>query len=451
MNTGLSLQDLINEIAECLASESANDLNKICSNYGLEDGDISEAFKSKRSYIKRRLKGKDKGWILSLAKRIVEDYGGNANKLNDLLDAQDFFISEITKKEILKTLYSLGKIEGELEVIEFLKRIWDLNKRDNHWIDYDEEQEIWNNRVQNNNWDDRYLYEVHLKILNEPMFIFKKFIEQVVHPTVRKNENQETYIKNLNKNLIKDGYKFINESSISGFNIFKIAKVSMIEEFNAKNLIFASIKEKPDIVLKDAIQNELEAINDNVLIYNQAIQSSGLLWKELVGWWGGNRKNFTYKLPEHDLYKRLEQSLDSEPENILFYQYYKVFSKRLINKLPALIPQVYLHYDPKTLRQRKNEKVLKRQRVDFLMLLPNGVKVVLEIDGKHHYSEGDKSSPKLYAEMMELDRELKLTGYEVFRFGGYEFFNNKEDVFKMIEDFFNNLFSYYEVEDGIQN
>lgn len=297
MNTGLSLQDLINEIAECLASESANDLNKICSNYGLEDGDISEAFKSKRSYIKRRLKGKDKGWILSLAKRIVEDYGGNANKLNDLLDAQDFFISEITKKEILKTLYSLGKIEGELEVIEFLKRIWDLNKRDNHWIEYDEEQEIWNNRVQNNNWDDRYLYEVHLKILNEPMFIFKKFIEQVVHPTVRKNENQETYIKNLNKNLIKDGYKFINESSISGFNIFKIAKVSMIEEFNAKNLIFASIKEKPDIVLKDAIQNELEAINDNVLIYNQAIQSSGLLWKELVGWWGGNRKNFTYKLP----------------------------------------------------------------------------------------------------------------------------------------------------------
>lgn len=44
------------------------------------------------------------------------------------------------------------------------------------------------------------------------------------------------------------------------------------------------------------------------------------------------------------------------------------------------------------------------------MLLPNGIRVVIEIDGKQHYSEGDISSPKLYAEMMVDTRKLQLKG-----------------------------------------
>ena len=42
------------------------------------------------------------------------------------------------------------------------------------------------------------------------------------------------------------------------------------------------------------------------------------------------------------------------------------------------------------------------------MLLPNGIRVVIEIDGKQHYSKGDISSPKLYAEMMVDTRKLQL-------------------------------------------
>ena len=62
--------------------------------------------------------------------------------------------------------------------------------------------------------------------------------------------------------------------------------------------------------------------------------------------------------------------------------------------------------------------VYTHQRMDFLMLLPNGIRVVIEIDGKQHYSEGDISSPKLYAEMMVDTRKLQLKGYEVYRLGG---------------------------------
>jgi very-short-patch-repair endonuclease len=55
------------------------------------------------------------------------------------------------------------------------------------------------------------------------------------------------------------------------------------------------------------------------------------------------------------------------------------------------------------------------------MLLRGRRRLVIEIDGKHHYADGDHASPRLYAEMMREDRALRLDGYEVFRFGGYDF------------------------------
>ena len=98
------------------------------------------------------------------------------------------------------------------------------------------------------------------------------------------------------------------------------------------------------------------------------------------------------------------------------------------DRLPALIPQVYLHYDPYTRRQRGDEQILARQRMDFLLMLEHGVRVVIEIDGQLHYAVEDHNhpgrylaSPQRYAEMVAEDRRLRLAGYEVHRFGGYEF------------------------------
>ena len=76
------------------------------------------------------------------------------------------------------------------------------------------------------------------------------------------------------------------------------------------------------------------------------------------------------------------------------------------------------------------------------MLLPDGVRIIIEIDGKQHYSEGDKANPLKYAEMVESDRKLKLYGYEVFRFGGYEFLEDNHPKEK-INNFLHLLFSKY--------
>ena len=80
--------------------------------------------------------------------------------------------------------------------------------------------------------------------------------------------------------------------------------------------------------------------------------------------------------------------------------------------------------------------------MDFLLLLPGGVRVVIEIDGKHHYCDATgRSSPRLYAEMMAADRALRLVGYEVYRFGVHELQQpNAEEVLIV---FYRSLFERY--------
>jgi very-short-patch-repair endonuclease len=144
-------------------------------------------------------------------------------------------------------------------------------------------------------------------------------------------------------------------------------------------------------------------------------------------------------------------------EKIFFDTYKNKFIKgktqEIQSKIPALIPQIYLHYDPKTIKELEKEGTeqrLKHQRMDFLMLFSNSKRVVIEIDGKQHYANGDTVSPKLYAEMVKYDRWMRLKGYEVYRFGGYELTtslsNTKEQIEKLIEDFFNDLFRKYNVD-----
>ncbi len=91
--------------------------------------------------------------------------------------------------------------------------------------------------------------------------------------------------------------------------------------------------------------------------------------------------------------------------------------------LPALIPQVYLHYNPYTRKELESlapGAEVRRQRMDFLMLPNQRLRLVIEVDGKQHYADGDRASPQLYAKMAREDRGIRLAGYEVFRLGASE-------------------------------
>jgi very-short-patch-repair endonuclease len=82
--------------------------------------------------------------------------------------------------------------------------------------------------------------------------------------------------------------------------------------------------------------------------------------------------------------------------------------------------------------------------MDFLMLLPSNVRVVIEVDGKHHYADNNGiADTGRYAAMMAADRELRLAGYDVYHFGASELCGDIGRT--VVTEFFERLFKLYRV------
>jgi hypothetical protein len=210
-----------------------------------------------------------------------------------------------------------------------------------------------------------------------------------------------------------------------------------------KNLIFAANGPKPQIVLRDAMNNDIEIIKnaEYCLVYEDPVPADGLRFTHLVDWWR-DREQLPDTVADREvglaLHDRLRASLDSPAEQVVFDAYASRYKASF--ETPVLIPQVYLHYDPYDQRTRRaagTAAPLPRQRMDFLLLFSDRRRVVIEVDGKQHYAAGETASPELYGQMVAEDRRLRLSGYEVYRFGGAELFHDGSR--KLVDDFFDQL------------
>ena len=250
---------------------------------------------------------------------------------------------------------------------------------------------------------------------------FRRLIEALAGPEARPDEaSQRSFVETANSGLAPHGFELIETGEVDGYSVFCFVRPGDPARGRPKNLIFAS-PGKPDLRFRDAVDNDIEIVTgrEEVLVYDEPIRGA-LLWSDLQSWWARREQIEEPELAKRSLYQRLLNSLPkaSPPQRLLFEAFFKRFRER-VPSLPALIPEVWLHYDPKTVRQRGKEALL-RQRMDYLMLLPAGVRIVLEVDGQHHYSSDGRAAPQRYAELACADRELKLCGYDVYRFGASE-------------------------------
>lgn len=84
--------------------------------------------------------------------------------------------------------------------------------------------------------------------------------------------------------------------------------------------------------------------------------------------------------------------------------------------------------------------------MDFLLLV-GGRRIVIEVNGSHHYSAGGRPDPGKYGANMRADQELKLRGYEVFRFGAAEL-QDRDAARALLEAFFAELFQQFNLTRG---
>ncbi|TNH31186.1 hypothetical protein FHG89_03555 [Micromonospora orduensis] len=116
-------------------------------------------------------------------------------------------------------------------------------------------------------------------------------------------------------------------------------------------------------MLTDAVSNTIEISKNGefCLVYDRDLDPSGLSWRQLVTWWTETHAEPGTSEQEagRQLYLRLRRSLDRDrkpsdppgPERQVFRAYGELLSEHSFD-LPALIPQVYLHYDPYTRAHR---------------------------------------------------------------------------------------------------
>lgn len=275
-----------------------------------------------------------------------------------------------------------------------------------------------------------------------------RFLEGLVRPEVRQGDEQQEWVAFINEIIAKDGFELREADRVSGHPVFTIRMMIRGVPGRPKNLIFASNGPKPEIGFADAVNNDIVILSnaESCLIYEEPLTDDGLLWEDLVSWWSRrSERDLSNEEARKELGHRLQVAVEatgSPPEKHLFGEYFRSLRPVYGATLPALIPQVYLHYDPMTLKRLRatgREKRFPAQRMDFLLLLPNRVRVVLEVDGKQHYSDARGPSPRKYAETVQADRQLRLLGYEVYRFSGYEL-RTQEAARATIEPFFQQLF-----------
>lgn len=354
-----------------------------------------------------------------------------------------FRISEITRQHLLRDISSLGAIEGKLDLLEFLGKLWRLDTISASGLDFrclTLRDEIIQHMIQNDDYSYAELFD-RLNVSGVSNKRFSEFLEWTVHPLVRVDSDQERYVAAINGHLKQDGLALVAVDQMSGFPVFRVTQIADGVSGAAKNLIFASTGPKPEIVFSDAVNNDIQIVKNAefCLVYDYPFSKDGLLWKHLTAWWAATTGSAVADVEtERKLYGRLYRSLQSAPEQLLFRTYFESFRSRLGERLPALIPQVYLHYDPYTARKLRGQKRIPRQRMDFLLLLSPLQRIVVEVDGRQHYSENGQVSPSKYAEMVCADRDLRLAGYEVYRFGGVELMDDAAKA--TVENFFSRLF-----------
>lgn len=370
-------------------------------------------------------------------------------------------IIDETRRSTIDAILALGSMAGDKEYHEFAKIVCpSLSEGDI--------SEIARHMDRFNDWPESYLLDSIIDYLNLTDEQFMFFLEQYVNPNIhhwRWNEEEERreHIHNselvevINRYIDHDGYKLVVKDTIGDKDFYECISTRVGVQGQVKNIIFAA-KYKPEIVFDDALNNDIRITrNENqCLIYNRSIPSSGVMWNDLVEWYAAENNLSDGQNPEVAFITRLCDCLDTSfkangakagPETWMLQAYYNL-KKELGIDLPALIPQVYLYYDPQTLKQR-GYKLFEHQKMDFLMILSHKDRIVIEIDGKQHYAEGTTASPKLYSEMVRAHREMSLLGYDVYRFGGYEFMGAdadetvKKKVLDNIKQFFVRLFCKY--------
>ncbi|MFB8127043.1 hypothetical protein ACFVG1_11950 [Streptomyces bacillaris] len=407
---------------------------------------------SKRERVERSLAQATDGRLLQVAERFLKTQRTDAPTRNLLQDAIWAAASppEIplrTRRELARALAPGDLVQHGTRFMALLDRFWHLD--DDLWSlgpsTRSLRARIERHFLRNTDWPVEELFE-QLGAFDASDARFARFAEALVAGDVLLDETvQRRLITTMNEHLRTTGLELRQTGTLGGYPCFTLVPLQLAHARAPKNVIFAT-PAKPDIRFLSAVDNDIEVVNGDALIFDRTVTDDGIRWRDLQSWWQDREHITDPGEAKKSLYVRLRASLpDNSPgQRNLFDSYHRILGSEVYD-MPALLPEVWLHWDPRTVRERGPQALL-RFRMDFLLLLPHGQRIVLEVDGSQHYTRDRGRTPDTakYAAMVAADRDLRLNGYEVYRFGHDEL-RDETTARTLLEAFLPRLFQHHEV------
>lgn len=183
------------------------------------------------------------------------------------------------RREILTPQHTFWS--GALPETDFLARLYPLGELPSTDSRFTTAfQDIVQHRVANDDWvfHDRRFGLAH----NDADLL--AFLAEMLHPAVRTDLAEVEKLRDfLNSVLVHDGYELVQVDAISGAPIFDYRLIGSGVRGPMKNLIFAAVGPKPEIVLDDAVNNDLRIVRNEqfCLVYDRPLAAHGLTWAEL--------------------------------------------------------------------------------------------------------------------------------------------------------------------------
>ena len=261
-------EELRREIAEVIANEvKSYSVPSICVRFSIQktvdEADSHEAHSSKRSYVKARLSAFSPSQLLTIAAEVREVYSSPG--IDDILSAVKYAdrpVSEIIRRDTLKVLDTAGDLFGERDLFQVLESVF--GKIFDNLFPF-------SNRIRGSLKDsiEQHYLRNPEDMTSGAMLImcgaltcsqarFFQLIRELLHPASRRDHTQNELATSVSAVLARSRYVVVATGSDSGYPVFEVVALRSQVSGAMKNLIFASNGPKPELVFRDAINNDVE-------------------------------------------------------------------------------------------------------------------------------------------------------------------------------------------------
>ncbi len=255
--------------------------------------------------------------IFNAAKQIIKSYPGNRSKpsIHDIQTLQEniWWVEcrgqlEISKVTRYKIAESLEKIPfwGRLGLAEFFTPVLPINAEYYTGVIKDTDGYIYQGWFGNAAMFSKIFAGSEMKpVLISTAEFFREIgidtwpdqrlillLERMVHPEVQPASSQKRILMLLNSVLEKEQFEFRQEGAEGGSPVYRIRKRGTGVQGTPKYIIFASSGAKPDIIIPDTINMDIQVVKhaDQCLIYDQTPPEGDLTWEMLLNWWANKQE-----------------------------------------------------------------------------------------------------------------------------------------------------------------